>query len=343
MLGFSILVFALGALTLVRNETWRDPVGFWRDVIAKAPTDYRGHVNLGNQLLARDEIEEAFTHIARGVEVDPRSPFAHFAAGVAWERAGRRVEAEESFRAAVERAPTFTAAQRAHASSLAALGRSREAAAAFAASLELEPQVVSALVGYASQLVQLGRPSEAVPLLERALALDPHSSGALRERGVLALFAGRGREAERDLEAALARDPDDSAAHFYLGNLREAQHRNADAILHLERALALNPTLHDAANNLAWILATAREEPLRNPERAIALAEAATAEEADDPGRLDTLAAAYAAAGRFERAAESAARAAALARASGATELAADIESRAARYRARRAFVVDGA
>ncbi len=53
------------------------------------------------------------------------------------------------------------------------------------------------------------------------------------------------------------------------------------------------------ANCLAWLLATCPDEEIRDGERAIAIAKEVVAKEAS-PGRLDTLAAAYAAAGRFD-------------------------------------------
>ena len=56
-----------------------------------------------------------------------------------------------------------------------------------------------------------------------------------------------------------------------------------------------------AQNNLAWVLATTTDASLRNPEEALAAALAAV-QANPSPGYLDTLAAAYAAAGDFEQA-----------------------------------------
>ena len=86
------------------------------------------------------------------------------------------------------------------------------------------------------------------------------------------------------------------------------------AARHYRRALELQPDRHSAANNLAWILATAPDPALRDPDESIRLArDALGALEAPDPNYLDTLATGYAAAGRFDEAAATATRAIALA------------------------------
>jgi hypothetical protein len=64
-------------------------------------------------------------------------------------------------------------------------------------------------------------------------------------------------------------------------------------------------------NDLAWFLATSSDPGIRQPEEAVRLAESLVHEvENPDPNWLDTLAAAYSAAGRFEEATQVAAQAA---------------------------------
>lgn len=71
------------------------------------------------------------------------------------------------------------------------------------------------------------------------------------------------------------------------------------AIADYERALELNPNLASAMNSLAWDLATMPSASRRDGARAVELAEQALAFNKREPGFLDTLAAAYAEAGRF--------------------------------------------
>jgi spermidine synthase len=93
--------------------------------------------------------------------------------------------------------------------------------------------------------------------------------------------------------------------------------------------------------NLAWILATDAEASVRNPEEAIALAEGANRRTGrSHPRALDTLAAAYAAAGRYDEAVETAQHALRAALGAGDQRFAADIDGRIGLYRSRQPYRV---
>jgi tetratricopeptide (TPR) repeat protein len=129
-------------------------------------------------------------------------------------------------------------------------------------------------------------------------------------------------------------------AHAYLGTALLEDGQTADAIFHYEEALRLRPDHLTVANNLAWLLATGHEAHHRDPRAAILLAERAVrSTERRDPAVLDTLAAAYAADGRFGAATRTLRHAIEISRSRGDTELTAELEQRLARYRARRPYV----
>ncbi len=90
-----------------------------------------------------------------------------------------------------------------------------------------------------------------------------------------------------------------------------------------ERALAVHPGRHWLAmNNVAWLLSTCPEAATRDGARAVALAERAVAlTRRGEPTLLDTLAAAYAEAGRFDDAVRAEREALALARRRGDSSL----------------------
>jgi tetratricopeptide (TPR) repeat protein len=97
---------------------------------------------------------------------------------------------------------------------------------------------------------------------------------------------------------------------LYLGQALDEQGEFEQAIAHYEKAVEIRPNHVSAVNDLAWLLATCPEDGLRQGDRAVQLAErACEATGQRMPTVLDTLAAAYAEAGRFPEAVATATKA----------------------------------
>ena len=129
--------------------------------------------------------------------------------------------------------------------------------------------------------------------------------------------------------------PDFAVAHCDLGTALREQRNFTEAATEWREAIQLQP--HPAfLNQLAWLLATCPEAAVRNGAEAVELAKrAVNLSGGRDPAVLDTLAAAYAEAGRFSDAAGTAQRAAGLAAEQSDTALADAIRGRIERYQAR--------
>ncbi len=137
---------------------------------------------------------------------------------------------------------------------------------------------------------------------------------------------------------SVAATPDSVWLRYKLGAILLQRGPLREARVHLEHAHALWPEWEPPAQDLAWLLATAAEPALRDPERAVALAqELARRSEFRDANTLDTLAAAHAAAGDWPRAVSTARRARELALAGGQERLAREVEGRLHLYERRRA------
>jgi predicted Zn-dependent protease len=87
-------------------------------------------------------------------------------------------------------------------------------------------------------------------------------------------------------------EPNNPQLQLRLGTLHYTRNQLKESLIHLERALELDPDNPDILNNLAWILATSKEHPFFQPERALSLAVKAAAS-SQESHILDTLAEAY--------------------------------------------------
>ncbi len=173
-------------------------------------------------------------------------------------------------------------------------------------SLQLNPNDPKLHFGFALLLFKRGVLEEARVHFARALELDPENKNALRcLRAVLE---------EQQCRKALELNPRDPQAHYRLATFLTRIGEFKEAVAYFEEALRLKPDFLGAINSLAWQLATCPKDGVRNGARAVELAErACRATGYAMPTLMDTLAAAYAEAGRFPEAVAVATKATALA------------------------------
>ena len=151
----------------------------------------------------------------------------------------------------------------------------------------------------------------------------------------------------RDIESlwldTLSKNPDSYLAHSSLAGIQMQRGDLREAVAHYREALRVKPEDALALNNLAWFLATANEASLRDADLALELALRSVEISGDlRPGVFDTLAASYAAGGRYREAVAAGERGIALARGYGLEGVATEFEARVALYRRGEAYVDAG-
>lgn len=166
------------------------------------------------------------------------------------------------------------------------------------------------------------------------LAVDAPAHEHLYRTAIAQLAAGSPTAAEAAVDAGLDQiAPAERAALLEaIGGAFYEHGVEAGAVRLLRRAFDLAPD-PNTANLMAWILATTRDDGLRDGRAALALAEPILRENPRDPTALSTFAASCAEVGRFAEAVAAAERACAAVRASGDRETEAVLERRAAAYR----------
>lgn len=242
---------------------------------------------------------------------------------------------ETLWRDTVVKNPEAWMAQYGLANALLARGELTEAVGHYEAALRVRPDHSWAHNNFGLALSRLGDRVRGMEHYRRAVELDPDNAEARFNLANALVAEGALGEAIEQYRAGLATQPDAAQAHSLLAKALVSTGQLAEALEHLQEAVRLRPHSPEPLRRMAWIRATAAEPGLRDGSAAVRFAErAAGMSERPDAVVLDTLAAAYACAGRFEEAAAAATRAQELARSAGERDLAEEIGERARLYRA---------
>ena len=278
----------------------RDDVLGYQALLRADPADPVNHAALAVRYLDVGQVTLARTHLEQALALAPGFPDAHYNLGGVALAEGDTAAAIASYRRAVALRPDYPEAHNNLGGLLAATGALDEALAHYRLAVRFAPGHSAAHYNLANVLLGRGETAEAIRHYRLALVSAPNDPEVLNN--LARALAGAGAATE--------------AAGLY------------------RQAIAAGPGLAAPRLGLAWIRATSANATLRDGVEALRLAEEALRIGGDGhPDVLDTLAAAYAAAGRFEDAAATARRAAARARATpGLESLAPAIEQRLRLY-----------
>lgn len=260
---------AILLLTLMAHQQigyWRDSETMYRQVIKVNPTSRTGYSGLGSALALKGQHKEAEVCLRKAIEIDPRDVTSRTNLGIDLAVQGRLDDATHYFSEALGLCPEDPRANYSLARVMVMRGKLKEAAGYYSRAVGSQPTFVEAQVALANTLLLLGQTEDAVAHYRQAIDLRPN----------------------------------DAATHVALAGALEQQGKLRGAVGHYRTALRLNPRRWDAANNLAWILATQTDPTCSGPREAIRLAETACRMvRNNNPQLLDTLAVAYAAEGRY--------------------------------------------
>jgi len=148
-----------------------------------------------------------------------------------------------------------------------------------------------------------GQFDEAIAAFQKALKIKPDYAETRNNLGAALQARGRIDEALAQYRQALKIKPDYARVYYNIGTVLAGRRQFDEALAQFRRALELKPDDVNAQNNLAWLLATCPANSVRNGAAAIEHAQRANQLCAGGrPDILNTLAAAYAEAGRFPEA-----------------------------------------
>ena len=181
--------------------------------------------------------------------------------------------------------------------------------------------------------IQVGHWRNDRTLFEYTLKVTEDNILAENNYGLALLEAGSIDEAIEHFTNARRINKYYVSAYINLGMAYSRQGKYEPAIQNWTKALELKPNSLEALNNLAWVMATVNEATIEDANKAIELVKRVCEQTGyKNPSMMDTLAAAYAAAGRFEEAVKTAGQAVEEAKRSGKEDLANEIQDRIKLY-----------
>ena len=354
VLAFAIVILGIFMIySFNQISYWHDSVSLWEHALDACGPSTVAHTNAAAAL--RDKAEEmqrkgetqaaipllrrAVRHNQDALDIDPDNLVAHNQLALAQFMLGDEEEAVARWRRAIENWPDWE-----------------------------QPRFNLALA-----LSKQSKPTEAIAEYEDLLRIRPDFGLAHYNLGLLLLDRGSAKDAEEHFREALASGPTSPLIYYGLGYALVAQEKLGEAIEPLREAVRglprfwrakslfgfvlhesgeieaareqfrdtsrLEPQWMEIQNREAWLKATHPASDKRNGPQAVVLGqEVCRATENHDARFLNTLAAALAEVGKFDRAVATAELAARVAFANGNSNLAREVRDRLELYKSGRPF-----
>ena len=328
-----------------RTQTayWRTSETLWTHALACTSDNVVARDNLGNALLQSGDADKAIAQYQAALQIKPDDAVACYNLGNALLQQGNGDQAAAFYQRALEIKPDYAMAHYNLGNVLLQKGSVDEAIAHYRKTLEIKPDFVDARNNLGNAFLLKGNVDEAIVHFQLALQINPNFGETQNNLGYAFLLKGSVDEAIAHFQAALQINPRHVEAHINLGTALLKKGNENEAVAHYQRALELNPDSPDALNDLAWVLATSPQAPVRDGTRAVQLAQRANqAVGGKSPVILRTLAAAYAETGQFADARQCAEHAIELARASGQLGLVEELAGALKLYEAGHPFRASG-
>jgi Tfp pilus assembly protein PilF len=185
----AIVVAALAARTVVRNQDWRDNFTLFSAGARAVPGSAKIHFALGGEYLDRGQLNAARAELQTALRIFPDYPEAMEPSGIVESKLGHDQEARRFFEKALSMTPRDN------------------------------PDYASRAVNLAAQLIKLGENDSAMKLLDDAIANSPGYPLAWSNRAVVRYHRGEITLAREDAQNALRLDPTNTQAQNLLNLL----------------------------------------------------------------------------------------------------------------------------
>jgi superkiller protein 3 len=237
----------------------------------------------------------------QNIEKNPAAWPAYNVLGVEMEKKGNMKEAEFWFRKSVEQNPRFVNALNNLGILLAREGKTREAMDLFQRALDIKPALSQTHMNLGLAFSLEKNYDKALFHLKESIRLDPQSTSGHYNLALILMERGELEQGVSYLRKTLSLDPSQPEVWLRLGEGCAKLGKTLDAVQAYEAALRLIPDLPLALSSLAIIYSSSKDPGIKDPDKAIDLAERACRLNNYKSARfLLTLGTVYAEKGRIE-------------------------------------------
>jgi tetratricopeptide (TPR) repeat protein len=215
--------------------------------------------------------DQALAYISQQLESKP-DPEDYAIRGRLWFRRGKPHLALADLNEALRIDPTTAETWCNRGSSWSAVGEFDRAIADYNEAINLDPTAVCHFLNRGNSWYDKKEFDLAIADYAQAIHLDPNYAAAFLNRGSALEKKGELQRAVADYSSAIRLKPDFAFAYQGRADVRRKQGENARAVADYERSLELNSANLDAANSLAWLLATCSDVRIRDGKRAVEVA-----------------------------------------------------------------------
>jgi tetratricopeptide (TPR) repeat protein len=295
---------------LAKSQRFDEAITQYEKALELKPDYAEAQSNFGLALAMLGRFDQAIAHYRKALEIKPDYAEAHYNLGDALAKSRRVDEAITQYEKALDLKPDYAEVHNALGAVLAGMGRGDGAIDHYRKALRIMPDYVEAHNNLGVALGRSGQFDEAIAHFQKALKLQPDHAEAHSNLGIALASSGRFDEAIAHLQKALQLKPESASTRDNLGMAQSQRKAMLDALAGRRESLRSRPDDVALLNEIAWTLATNPNASMRDGTEAIELAQRAVKlSDGREPAVLGTLAAAYAEAGRFAEAVQTAEKA----------------------------------
>jgi tetratricopeptide (TPR) repeat protein len=205
-----------------------------RNAVAKA------YNLLGNIDTNEGKRDEAIQKYRKAIEADPKFAMAYISWGVVLDKQGKRQEAIEKYRKATELDPKYASPYINWGVVLDKQGKRQEAIEKYRKATELDPKYASPYINWGVVLNEEGKRQEAIEKYRKATELDPKLASAYFDWGAVLAEEGKREEAIEKYRKATELDPKLASAYFNWGAVLAEEGKREEAEEKFQKAAELS-------------------------------------------------------------------------------------------------------